>query len=52
VEELVEEMVKDITDGVENTGIRAGIIGEIGISSLTTNEKKVVIASAKAQLES
>ena len=51
VVEIAEEMVKDITDGVGNTGIRAGIIGEIGISSLTANEKKSVIASAQAQLE-
>ncbi|MBM3235277.1 hypothetical protein FJZ31_03150 [Candidatus Poribacteria bacterium] len=71
VEEIAEEMVKDITDGVvlcsrtgqssglpsarilatSATGIRAGIIGEIGISSLTANERKVVIAGAKAQLE-
>lgn len=51
VGDIAEEMVNDITDGVGNTGIRAGIIGEIGISSLTANEKKSVIASAKAQLE-
>ena len=51
VAEIAEEMVKDITDGVGNTGIRAGIIGEIGISNLTANEKKSIIASAKAQLE-
>ena len=51
VEDIAEEMVKDITDGVGNTGIQAGIIGEIGISNLTANEKKSVIASAKVQLE-
>ena len=51
VAEIAEEMVRDITDGIENTGLRAGIIGEIGISSLTPNEKKSVIASAKAHLE-
>lgn len=51
VADIAEEMVRDITVGVEHTGIRAGIIGEVGISSLTANEKKSVIASAKAQLE-
>lgn len=53
VEELAEEMVKDMTEGVKGTGIQAGVIGEIGIIgivSLTANEKKVIIASAKAQL--
>jgi len=52
VEQIAEEMVKDITEGVEGTGIRAGIIGEIGVSeSLTANEEKVIIASAQAQLK-
>ena len=44
VAEIAEEMIKDITDGIENTGLRAGIIGEVGISSLTANEKKPTVS--------
>lgn len=31
-EDLASEMVRDITEGIGGTGIRAGIIGEIGLS--------------------
>jgi phosphotriesterase-related protein len=49
-EEIAREIVQDITVGVGNTGIRSGIIGEIGCSApLTDNERKVLRASAKAQ---
>jgi len=49
-EDVVEEIVQDITVGVEGTGIRAGIIGELGCSwPLTDNEKKVLRAGAYAQ---
>jgi phosphotriesterase-related protein len=49
-EELAEEVVNDITIGVGGTGIRSGIIGEIGCSApLTTNERKVLRACALAQ---
>ena len=49
-EEIAEEIVRDITVGVGNTGVRAGIIGEIGCSwPLTDNERKVLRASARAQ---
>lgn len=47
VETITTEMIKDITEGVDGSGI----IGEIGVSSLTDNEEKVVIASAHAQQE-
>jgi phosphotriesterase-related protein len=48
--EITEEIVRDITVGVGNTGVRAGIIGEIGCSwPLTDNELKVLRASARAQ---
>ena len=52
-EELAEEMVRDITQGVGETGIRAGIIGELGINGdpLTANELKVVTAAAWAGRE-
>jgi len=49
-EEIAEEIVNDITAGVGDTGIRAGIIGEIGCTvPLLETEKKVLRASAIAQ---
>ncbi len=52
-EELAAEMVRDITAGVGDTGIRAGIIGELGINGdpLSANELKVVTAAAWASRE-
>jgi len=49
-EEIVEEIVHDIMVGVRDTGVRSGIIGEIGCSvPLTKNEQKVLRACAIAQ---
>jgi len=49
-EEIADEMASDILVGVGNTGIRAGIIGEIGCSSpLLEREKKSLRAAARAQ---
>jgi phosphotriesterase-related protein len=49
-EEICEEIVCDVTVGVGDTGIRAGIIGEIGCDwPLSDNERKVLRAAAKAQ---
>jgi phosphotriesterase-related protein len=49
-EEIAEEFIADITEGFGATGIRAGIIGEIGCSwPLADNEKKVLRAGARAQ---
>ncbi len=49
-DDIVEEIVGDLADGVEDTGIRPGIIGEIGCSwPLTTNERKVLRAAGRAQ---
>jgi len=48
--EITEEIVRDITVGVGNTGIHSGIIGEVGCSwPLTDNERKSLRASARAQ---
>ncbi len=55
VEELTAEIVRDIEVGVDGTGIRAGIIGEIGISSTrqaqgrTATELRVLRAAGRAQ---
>jgi len=49
-EEITEEIVRDITIGVGDSGICAGIIGEIGGSwPLQDNERKVMRAAAHAQ---
>jgi len=50
--DIYREITKDIQIGVGNTGIKAGIIGEIGCTwPLMPNEIKVLKASAQAQLE-
>ena len=50
-EEIFEKIVEDITEGVDGTGIKSGIIGEVGCSwPLTDNELKVLRASGRAQL--
>ena len=49
--EIARGIVEDIKVGVGNTGVRAGIIGEIGCTwPLTSNERKVLRAAAAAQL--
>lgn len=49
-EDIAEEIVNDITVGVRDTGVRSGIIGEIGCSvPFTGNEKKVLRACAIVQ---
>lgn len=50
VDEIAESIVSDVVRGVGDTGVRAGIIGEVGCSSpLTPTEKLVLAASAVAQ---
>ena len=42
-------MVRDLTEGIDGSGIRAGVIGEIGTSfPLHPNEQKCLAASALA----
>lgn len=50
IENLTQEIVRDITVGVSDTGIRSGIIGEVGTEGdpLVPNELKVIKASARA----
>ena len=49
-ESITEEIVRDIEEGVDNTGIRAGLIGEIGCAyPWWKNEKKSLRAATKAQ---
>ena len=50
--DIATQIVADITQGVGDTGVRAGIIGEIGCTwPLTANERKVLRAAASAQRE-
>ncbi|WP_312179728.1 aryldialkylphosphatase [Arthrobacter sp.] len=50
VEDLTEVIVRDIVCGADGTGIRAGIIGEVGVEGnpLTPNELKSIRASGRA----
>ena len=49
---LVGEIVRDVTEGVGETGVRAGLIGEIGCSwPWTATERKSVRAAALAARE-
>ena len=49
-DDIVDLIVGDITEGAQGTGIRSGIIGEVGCAwPLADNERKVLKASARAQ---
>ena len=50
VEEMADKIVGDVIVGVGDTGVRSGIIGEVGINGepLTPNEIKSLRASARA----
>jgi predicted metal-dependent phosphotriesterase family hydrolase len=50
VDALADEIVRDATDGVGETGIRSGIIGEIGTDKpwLSAQEERVHRAAARA----
>lgn len=51
-EEFAQELIGDIRDGVGSSGIRSGIIGEIGVSwPMDAVEKKVLRAAGMAQKE-
>ena len=52
VDELTRELIADVTVGVGDTGVRAGLLGEIGTTyPWTDNEKKVLRAAVAAQRE-
>ena len=54
VNDLADELIGEIRDGVGTTGIRPGVIGEIGVEKgwLTGVEERVHRAAARAQLTS
>lgn len=52
-ETITGEIVRDLTAGIGDTGIRAGIIGEIGLSwPVHPTELTVLQAAARAQVDS
>ena len=52
-DEIAEEMVRDLTEGIDGTDVRAGIIGEIGahFNWLSAIEERVLRAAARAQMK-
>ncbi len=52
VDELAALMIEELTEGIEGTGIRPALIGEIGTSEpVTDRERKVVAAAGRAGAE-
>ncbi|XP_045159554.1 phosphotriesterase-related protein-like [Mercenaria mercenaria] len=52
VEEFVDFMAKDIQYGCEGTGIKAGVVGELGCSfPLGNSEKRVLQAAAQVECD-
>ncbi|MHB1414839.1 MAG: phosphotriesterase family protein [Chloroflexota bacterium] len=51
VAEMVATIVKEVEEGIDDTGIRAGVIGEVGASvgQITEVERRLLLASGQAQ---
>lgn len=45
-QDIADMMVKEITEGAEGTDIKAGVIGEIGISEIFNEEERRVLRAA------
>jgi phosphotriesterase-related protein len=51
IEQLVEVVIRDITEGIDGTSIRAGVMADVGTTgSVTPLEEKTLRACARAQL--
>jgi phosphotriesterase-related protein len=49
VDDIADEFVADVTEGIDDTDVRAGIVGEIGTSGdIHDQEEKVLRAGARA----
>lgn len=48
VDQLANEMYKDLTVGIGETDVKAGVIGEIGTSAVVTDDEKKVLYAAGA----
>jgi phosphotriesterase-related protein len=47
---IADEIVRDALEGVDGTGVRIGLIGEIGVSvDFTAEEEKSLVGAARAQ---
>lgn len=46
VEQLADEMYKDLTVGIRDTDVKAGVIGEIGTSAVITDDERKVLHAA------
>lgn len=53
VDAIAEQMVVDVTEGIDGTGVRAGLIGEVGSHEefVSPAEERVLRAAARAHLE-
>ncbi|MBP1990947.1 phosphotriesterase family protein [Paenibacillus eucommiae] len=52
IDDITEEILREIKYGIDGTTIKAGVIGEIGTSEIIyPNERKTLIAAAAAQQE-
>jgi predicted metal-dependent phosphotriesterase family hydrolase len=51
VDSIAEDMIREFADGIEGTGVRPGIIGEIGANKdwVSAQEERVFRAAARAQ---
>jgi phosphotriesterase-related protein len=50
IEQVAEAMVRAVSEGIDGSGVRAGILGEIGVSTPCTSvERRSLVASALAQ---
>lgn len=50
IDEIEEQIVREVKTGIGDTGVQAGIIGELGCMwPLWENERKVLIAAGRAQ---
>lgn len=51
--EIADEIIRDVTEGVDGTGIQSGIIGEVGCADhfVSPAEERVLRAAARAQLQ-
>ena len=50
IEQVAEAMVRAVSEGIDGSGVRAGILGEIGVSTpCTAVERRSLLASALAQ---
>ena len=49
-EQIADELERELTEGIGDTGVRAGVIGEIGTGNpVTPGERKVLRAAVRAQ---